>query len=210
MSGEVCSSAFSSTALAAAGGALLHLLSKGNGSACPSPAPLTPLKSLLCVLWHQRVLIDRSQQPDAELDTDLRGQGPGRSADGGSLSQAVVPRHSTMRLWLLCSFAAVAAIVAVAGANHGDSKKGTRGREGLSMGGRQRPHRPCSGCFSVLSEESQSMPWHGGEDSEGQLGSRVPMEPAARAERTQAGGRMKNRHEPQDTLVASRSRDRRW
>lgn len=91
MSGEVCSSASSNAAFAAAGGALPHPLPKGNGSACPSPVPLTPLKSPLCVLWHQRVLIDRSQQPDAELDTDPRGQGPGWSADGGSLSQAVVP-----------------------------------------------------------------------------------------------------------------------
>ncbi|KAM6413200.1 uncharacterized protein J5M81_002209 [Pluvialis apricaria] len=77
-----------------------------------------------------------------------------------------------MRLWLLCGFAAAVALVAMAGAEHSDSKKVARGREGTSGGGRRRPHRPCSGCFSVLSEESRSMSWHTGEHDEVQSGRR--------------------------------------
>ncbi|KAM6277056.1 uncharacterized protein M6G45_001616 [Spheniscus humboldti] len=77
-----------------------------------------------------------------------------------------------MRLWLLCGFAAAVALVAVAGADHSGSKKVARGREGTSGGGRRRPHRPCSGCFSVLSEESRSTSWHAGEDDEVQPGRR--------------------------------------
>ncbi|KAM6032544.1 uncharacterized protein VSU04_017325 [Chlamydotis macqueenii] len=71
-----------------------------------------------------------------------------------------------MRLWLLCAFAAALALAAAAGAEHGDSGKGASG------GGRRRPHRPCSGCFSVLSEESRSTPWRAGEDDEAQAGRR--------------------------------------
>ncbi|XP_064297910.1 uncharacterized protein LOC135311801 [Phalacrocorax carbo] len=89
-----------------------------------------------------------------------------------SLSRAAVPPRKAMRLWLLCGFAAAVALVAVAGADHGDSKKGARGREGPSVGGRRRPHRPCSGCFSVLSEESRSMSRRDGEDDEVQPGRR--------------------------------------
>ncbi|KAM6102625.1 uncharacterized protein LJ206_009084 [Theristicus caerulescens] len=93
-----------------------------------------------------------------------------------------------MRLWLLCGFAAAVALVAVAGADHGDSKKVTRGREGTSGGGRRRPHRPCSGCFSVLSEESRSMSGRAGEDDDVQSGKRErarredkePAQPAGR------------------------------
>ncbi|XP_074942290.1 uncharacterized protein LOC142053985 [Phalacrocorax aristotelis] len=91
-----------------------------------------------------------------------------------SLSRAAVPPRKAMRLWLLCGFAAAVALVAVAGADHdhGDSKKVARGREGPSVGGRRRPHRPCSGCFSVLSEESRSMSRRDGEDDEVQPGRR--------------------------------------
>ncbi|KAM7124025.1 uncharacterized protein J5F26_001833 isoform 2-T3 [Ciconia maguari] len=77
-----------------------------------------------------------------------------------------------MRLWLLCGFAAAVALVAMAGADHGDLKKVARGREGMSSGGRRQPHRPCSGCFSVLSEESRSMSWRASEDDEVQPGRR--------------------------------------
>nr|XP_054484706.1 basic salivary proline-rich protein 1-like isoform X1 [Agelaius phoeniceus] len=75
-----------------------------------------------------------------------------------------------MRLWLLCAVAvAVAVAVAgVAGAEHGASGMAARGREG-----RRRPHRPCSGCFSVLSEESQSMPWNSREEEAPQPGRRA-------------------------------------
>ncbi|XP_065486383.1 germ cell nuclear acidic protein-like [Caloenas nicobarica] len=84
---------------------------------------------------------------------------------------AVAPR-STMRLWLLCGFAAAMALVAVAGANRGDSKKDVQGREGTGVGGRRRPHRPCSGCFSVLSEESQVTSWRASEDEDVRPGRR--------------------------------------
>ncbi|XP_064361678.1 uncharacterized protein LOC112993714 isoform X2 [Dromaius novaehollandiae] len=64
-----------------------------------------------------------------------------------------------MRPGLLCAFAA--AFLAVAGADHGNSKKAkTEIREkevGTSVPGKRRPYRPCSGCFSVLSEESNPL-----------------------------------------------------
>ncbi|XP_067148334.1 uncharacterized protein [Apteryx mantelli] len=64
-----------------------------------------------------------------------------------------------MRLGLLCAFAAAA--VATAAADHGDLKKvktETREKEvGTSGMGKRRPYRPCSGCFSVLSEESNAL-----------------------------------------------------
>ncbi|XP_068790055.1 uncharacterized protein [Struthio camelus] len=64
-----------------------------------------------------------------------------------------------MRLGLLCTFAA--AFMAMARANHGDLKKAkteTREKEvGTSGMGKRRPYRPCSGCFSVLSEESNPL-----------------------------------------------------
>ncbi|OPJ87079.1 hypothetical protein AV530_010047 [Patagioenas fasciata monilis] len=87
-----------------------------------------------------------------------------------------------MRLWLLCGFAAAVALVAVAGADRGDSKKGT------GVGVRRQPHRPCSGCFSVLSEESQAMPWRASEDEDIQSGrqdrpTRKDEEPAQPARR---------------------------
>ncbi|XP_047909347.1 uncharacterized protein [Anser cygnoides] len=79
-----------------------------------------------------------------------------------------------MRLRLLCALAV--ALLAVAGADPRDSKKGktlTRDREAGTRGGGRR--RPCSGCFSVLSEESTSMAWSTGDVDEG---------PAGRRERT--------------------------
>ncbi|KAM4791095.1 uncharacterized protein ACIQIH_016311 [Cyanocitta cristata] len=73
-----------------------------------------------------------------------------------------------MRLWLLCAVAVAAVAVAGARADHGGSRMVARGREG-----RRRPHRPCSGCFSVLSEESQSMPWNSREEDAAQPGRRA-------------------------------------
>ncbi|XP_029864869.1 uncharacterized protein LOC115339288 [Aquila chrysaetos chrysaetos] len=125
--------------------------------------------------------IDRGGQPDAGLGapeqpppliSGAKVQAGSTRRHRDSLSQAAVPLRSTMRLWLLCGFAATVALVAVARADHGDSKKVARGREGMSSGGRRRPHRPCSGCFSVLSEESQSTSWHAREDDEVQPGRR--------------------------------------
>ncbi|KAM9303992.1 uncharacterized protein RDI95_007999 [Morus bassanus] len=76
-----------------------------------------------------------------------------------SLSRAAVPPCKAMRLWLLCSFAAAVALVAVAGADHSNSKKVARGRE-----------------------ESRSMSWRDGEDDEGQPGRRgTPRRRAAQA-----------------------------
>ncbi|OWK51920.1 uncharacterized protein LOC144245905 [Lonchura striata] len=87
-----------------------------------------------------------------------------------------------MRLWLLCAVAV--AMAGVAGADHGDSGMAAERREG-----QRRPHRPCSGCFSVLSEESQSMPWNSREEDAAQLGrrarSRKGLEARARRESLQ-------------------------
>ncbi|KAM3679483.1 uncharacterized protein VK521_001414 isoform 1-T1 [Ammospiza maritima maritima] len=73
-----------------------------------------------------------------------------------------------MRLWLLCALAVAVAVAGLAGAEHGGSGMAAHRREG-----RRRPHRPCSGCFSVLSEESQSMPWNSREEEAAQPGRRA-------------------------------------
>ncbi|XP_030337518.1 uncharacterized protein LOC115606170 [Strigops habroptila] len=110
--------------------------------------------------------IDRGGQPEASPGTALTSgakvqPGEHRAAAG----QPEPGPRSTMRLGLLCGLAAAAVLMAVAGADRGDTKI-TQGREGTSGVGRRRPHRPCSGCFSVLSEESRSMSWRASEDNE--------------------------------------------
>lgn len=78
---------------------------------------------------------------------------------------AVAPR-STMRLWLLCGFAAAVALVAVAGADRGDSKKVVQGREagcvwrgveGVKLGN----NRDRSGDITAEHRGEGNPPWHG-------------------------------------------------
>ncbi|XP_071590574.1 uncharacterized protein [Heliangelus exortis] len=63
-----------------------------------------------------------------------------------------------MRRGLLCALAL--SLLAMAPAHPGDPRKGPPG------GGRRWPHSPCSGCFSVLSEEWGSRSQDGEEEEE--------------------------------------------
>ncbi|XP_065523154.1 uncharacterized protein LOC136008195 isoform X3 [Lathamus discolor] len=139
--------------------------------------------------------IDRSGQPGAGPGTALTSGAKVQPGDCAAAAGQLVPGpRSTMRLGLLCGLTAAAALMVVAGADHGDTKV-TQRREGMSGVGRRRPHRPCSGCFSVLSEESRSMSWRASEDDEGQPRRRVRMEPVEEnGERRGTGGRTRNRH----------------
>ncbi|KAM4684569.1 uncharacterized protein AAGF69_006133 [Amazona ochrocephala] len=139
--------------------------------------------------------IDRSGQPGASPGAALTSGA--KVQPGGYAAAAGQPEpgpHSTMRLGLLCGLTAAAALMAVAGADHGNTKASQR-REGTSGVGWRRPHRPCSGCFSVLSEESRSMSWRASEDDEDQPRRRARMEPVEEdGERGGTGGRTRNRH----------------
>ncbi|XP_071590573.1 cuticle collagen 40-like isoform X1 [Heliangelus exortis] len=73
-----------------------------------------------------------------------------------------------MRRGLLCALAL--SLLAMAPAHPGDPRKGPPG------GGRRWPHSPCSGCFSVLSEEWGSRSQDGEEEEE--QGGRVRTETA--------------------------------
>lgn len=106
------------------------------------PVPLAPPGSLALpgVPWPQLAPIDRGGRAGARLGAPEQPPPLTSGAKvqaGESLSRAAVPPRSAMRLGLLCGFAVTVALVAAAGADHGDSKKVARGREvgGVREGG---------------------------------------------------------------------------
>ncbi|XP_062474183.1 uncharacterized protein LOC134163372 isoform X3 [Pezoporus occidentalis] len=147
---------------------LPHLCPAVTALPTSSPPQRVPSLPLPGVLQWQLAPITRSGQPGAgpgaALTSGAKVQLGDCTAGAGQLEPG--PR-STMRLGLLCGLTAAAALMVVGRADHGDTKV-TQRREGMSGVGRRRPHRPCSGCFSVLSEESRSMSWRDSEDDEGQ------------------------------------------
>ncbi|XP_062474184.1 uncharacterized protein LOC134163372 isoform X4 [Pezoporus occidentalis] len=176
---------------------LPHLCPAVTALPTSSPPQRVPSLPLPGVLQWQLAPITRSGQPGAgpgaALTSGAKVQLGDCTAGAGQLEPG--PR-STMRLGLLCGLTAAAALMVVGRADHGDTKV-TQRREGMSGVGRRRPHRPCSGCFSVLSEESRSMSWRDSEDDEGQPRRRVRMEPVEEdGERRGTGGRTRNRHSP--------------
>ncbi|KAM9572874.1 uncharacterized protein ACIB01_002008 [Guaruba guarouba] len=182
----------------------LHANFHGTGSAPSLPRSdgtahifLSPVGSFpsLVSCSGSSAPIDRSGQPGASPGAALTSGAKVQAGDCAAAAGQPEPGpHSAMRLGLLCGLTAAAALLAMAGADRGDMKAAQR-REGTSGVGRRQPHRPCSGCFSVLSEESRSMSWRASEDDEGQLRRRVRMEPVEEdGERGGTGGRTRNRH----------------
>ncbi|XP_061330461.1 uncharacterized protein LOC133280091 isoform X3 [Pezoporus flaviventris] len=173
---------------------LPHLCPAVTALPTSSPPQRVPSLPLPSVLQGQLTPITRSGQPGAgpgaALTSGAKVQLGDCTAGAGQLEPG--PR-STMRLGLLCGLTAAAALMVVGRADHGDTKV-TQRREGMSGVGRRRPHRPCSGCFSVLSEESRSMSWRASEDDEGQPRRRVRMEPVEEDGERGTGGRTRNRH----------------
>ncbi|XP_065523153.1 serine/arginine repetitive matrix protein 3-like isoform X2 [Lathamus discolor] len=89
--------------------------------------------------------IDRSGQPGAGPGTALTSGAKVQPGDCAAAAGQLVPGpRSTMRLGLLCGLTAAAALMVVAGADHGDTKVTQR------------------------REESRSMSWRASEDDEGQ------------------------------------------